>query len=440
MPCCTLTSVGCAVRGGRRRLCGFHPPAATGIRLRRSPGSHALAPRVRQNGVPVPRRGAEAFRLGIGVTRARPRTALLRALAGCALLVGHAGAPSTLAPRGDRAAARTREPALAGGWYPDGRARARGGRSPADAGERPARGAARRSPSPSSCPTPAGTTPGRSPAPRSGCCGPGDFDRVVVVGPSHHEAFRGYALDDARPTAPRSATSPLCAGRLRRVCRRRGAAGATGRRPGALGRGRAAVPAGGARPLLPGTRARRRHRRDARARVRGAAGQARRRADAVRLLLRLVALRPALRLPAVRPALARGRAKVRALDDRAIDLLSAVNAPGVSRVPRRDAQHHLRPQRPRDAAGAAAAGRPAGPGTHPGPLRVRRHRGTEGRQLGGLCRARFPARAAGACGDTADVAPAACRRARRHPCAHRGRGRAPRPAGPRGTRDPAARF
>ena len=41
---------------------------------------------------------------------------------------------------------------------------------------------------------------------------PGDFDRVVVVAPSHHGSFRGYALDDARAYRTPIGDVPLCAG------------------------------------------------------------------------------------------------------------------------------------------------------------------------------------------------------------------------------------
>ena len=41
---------------------------------------------------------------------------------------------------------------------------------------------------------------------------PGDFERVVVVGPSHHEAFRGYAIDDAKAYRTPIGEIPLCDG------------------------------------------------------------------------------------------------------------------------------------------------------------------------------------------------------------------------------------
>jgi AmmeMemoRadiSam system protein B/AmmeMemoRadiSam system protein A len=43
---------------------------------------------------------------------------------------------------------------------------------------------------------------------------PGDFERVVVVGPSHHQAFRGYALDDAAAYTTPIGDVPLCEGAL----------------------------------------------------------------------------------------------------------------------------------------------------------------------------------------------------------------------------------
>jgi hypothetical protein len=41
---------------------------------------------------------------------------------------------------------------------------------------------------------------------------PGEFDRVVVLGPSHHGAFRGYALDDAAAYRTPLGEVPLCDG------------------------------------------------------------------------------------------------------------------------------------------------------------------------------------------------------------------------------------
>jgi AmmeMemoRadiSam system protein B/AmmeMemoRadiSam system protein A len=41
---------------------------------------------------------------------------------------------------------------------------------------------------------------------------PGDFERVVVVAPSHHSAFRGYALDDAAAYRTPLGAVPLCDG------------------------------------------------------------------------------------------------------------------------------------------------------------------------------------------------------------------------------------
>ena len=109
---------------------------------------------------------------------------------------------------------------------------------------------------------------------------------------------------DGLPHADRR--RPAVRRRPRRAAGRGRARGRGRHRARARGRDRAALPAGGARPLLPRAGPRRRHRRGPRARVRRAARDARRRPHALRLLLRLRPLRPALRLPAVRAALARG--------------------------------------------------------------------------------------------------------------------------------------
>ena len=161
----------------------------------------------------------------------------------------------------------------------------------------------------------------------------------------------------ARPPATsRSATgsSPRSRAPRRERCRRD--------RSRALGRDRAAVPAGGARPLLPGADPGRRDERRAGARLRRAAREARRRPHALRLLLRLLALRPALRLPALRAALA-GTVRPRCARSTSgrVTLLAAVDAPGFRELPARDGEHDLRPQRPRHAARAAAARRAARP-------------------------------------------------------------------------------
>jgi MEMO1 family protein len=103
-----------------------------------------------------------------------------------------------------------RPPALAGTWYPDGRARLVAG---AHLLMRLAAGPA---------------LPGRPVAlvvPHAGWnysglaaatafrqLSPGDFERVVVVAPSHHGSFRGYALDDARAWRTPIGDVPLCDG------------------------------------------------------------------------------------------------------------------------------------------------------------------------------------------------------------------------------------
>ena len=50
---------------------------------------------------------------------------------------------------------------------------------------------------------------------------PGDFERVVVVAPSHQGSFRGYALDDATAYRTPIGDVPLCDGVARRPAGRR---------------------------------------------------------------------------------------------------------------------------------------------------------------------------------------------------------------------------
>ena len=129
---------------------------------------------------------------------------------GYALVATLAGAPVTFAPE-PAASGRTREPALAGSWYPEGRARL------IAAAHLLMRVA-----------SPGTAAPGKPVAlvvPHAGwnysgpvagtafrLLKPGDFERVVVMGPSHHQAFRGYALDDGRAYRTPAGTIPLCEG------------------------------------------------------------------------------------------------------------------------------------------------------------------------------------------------------------------------------------
>jgi MEMO1 family protein len=129
-----------------------------------------------------------------------------------ALVAALAAAPVTFGPE-PSLAARTRPPALAGSWYPEGRAHLVAGahflmRLAATA------------------PTPAGK-PAALVVPHAGwsysglaaaaafrLLKPGDFERVVVLAPSHQGAFRGYALDDAAAYRTPIGDVPLCDGAL----------------------------------------------------------------------------------------------------------------------------------------------------------------------------------------------------------------------------------
>jgi AmmeMemoRadiSam system protein B/AmmeMemoRadiSam system protein A len=126
------------------------------------------------------------------------------------LLLALAFAPVTFAPEASLAA-RTRPAALAGGWYPDGRA------AVVSAAYLLMR-AARPGPAPVVRPVAlvvphagwnySGPVAGAAYA----LLRPGEFERVVVVGPSHHEAFRGYAIDDAAAYRTPAGDVPLCEG------------------------------------------------------------------------------------------------------------------------------------------------------------------------------------------------------------------------------------
>ncbi|HXK08408.1 MAG TPA: AmmeMemoRadiSam system protein B [Vicinamibacteria bacterium] len=127
-----------------------------------------------------------------------------------ALVAAFAAAPVTFGPEASRAG-RTRPAALAGSWYPDGRA------SLVAAAHLLMRLAA-------SAPTPAGKPfayvvphagwpySGAAAATAFRLLKPGDFERVVVVAPSHQGAFRGYALDDAAAYRTPIGDVPLCDG------------------------------------------------------------------------------------------------------------------------------------------------------------------------------------------------------------------------------------
>ena len=65
---------------------------------------------------------------------------------------------------------------------------------------------------PSSCPTPAGTTPASPPPPPTACSAPATSTAWWWWRPSHHGAFRGYALDDATAYRTPLGEIPLCGG------------------------------------------------------------------------------------------------------------------------------------------------------------------------------------------------------------------------------------
>jgi AmmeMemoRadiSam system protein B/AmmeMemoRadiSam system protein A len=112
-----------------------------------------------------------------------------------ALVAALAAAPVTFGPEPSRAA-RTRPSALAGSWYPEGRAHLVAGahflmRLAGSAPVLPARLVAL------VVPHAGWSYSGLAAAAAFRLLKPGDFDRVVVVAPSHQGSFRGYALDDA---------------------------------------------------------------------------------------------------------------------------------------------------------------------------------------------------------------------------------------------------
>jgi hypothetical protein len=129
---------------------------------------------------------------------------------GYALAAALTAAPITFAPEPAKDG-RTREPALAGSWYPEGRAHL------LSAAHLLMRVAAPGAPLP--------VRPVALVVPHAGwnysgpvagtafhLLKPGDFGRVVVMGPSHHQAFRGYAIDDARAYRTPAGAIPLCEG------------------------------------------------------------------------------------------------------------------------------------------------------------------------------------------------------------------------------------
>ena len=128
-----------------------------------------------------------------------------------ALVAVLAAAPVTFGPEPSQAA-RTRPSALAGSWYPDGRAELVAAahllmRVP-DGPALPAKPVAL------VVPHAGWNYSGLVAGTAFGLLRPGDFERVVVVGPSHSAGFRGYALDDATAYRTPIGDIPLCDGAL----------------------------------------------------------------------------------------------------------------------------------------------------------------------------------------------------------------------------------
>ena len=104
-------------------------------------------------------------------------------------------------------------PALAGSWYPEGRAHLVAGahflmRLAAPAPTPPAQPAAL------VVPHAGWSYSGLAAATAFRLLKPGDFERVVVLAPSHQGSFRGYALDDATAYRTPIGDVPLCDGAL----------------------------------------------------------------------------------------------------------------------------------------------------------------------------------------------------------------------------------
>ncbi len=129
---------------------------------------------------------------------------------GYLLVAAMAGTPVTFAPE-PAASGRTREPALAGSWYPDGRARLIAAAHLLMRIATPG-AAALGQPAVLVVPHAGWNYSGPAAGAAFGRLRSGEFERVVVMGPSHHQTFRGYALDDARAYRTPAGTIPLCEG------------------------------------------------------------------------------------------------------------------------------------------------------------------------------------------------------------------------------------
>ncbi len=134
----------------------------------------------------------------------------MKAIAAYACALALAGAPVTFAPE-PMSRGRTREPALAGTWYPEGRAALLAGahllmRAGAPVDSLPSRPVAL------VVPHAGWNYSGAVAGAAYRTLRPGDFERVVVMGPSHHQGFRGYAIDDAASYRTPVGEIPLCSG------------------------------------------------------------------------------------------------------------------------------------------------------------------------------------------------------------------------------------
>ncbi len=132
----------------------------------------------------------------------------MRALA-CIAALALTGVPITLAP--GRATDRTRAPALSGTWYPHGRASLLAAAHLLMRIGFPTRPTLPR-PIAFVVPHAGWSYSGPVAGTAFGLLEPGEFDRVVVLGPSHHQAFRGYALDDVAAYRTPAGEVPLCPG------------------------------------------------------------------------------------------------------------------------------------------------------------------------------------------------------------------------------------
>ncbi len=312
---------------------------------------------------------------------------------GYALAAALTAAPITFAPE-PAEDGRTREPALAGSWYPEGRAHL------LSAAHLLMRVAAPGAPLP--------VRPVALVVPHAGwnysgpvagtafhLLKPGDFGRVVVMGPSHHQAFRGYAIDDARAYRTPAGAIPLCDGAFAAL---QGAAA----RPVPA----ATSPEHSVEIELPFLQA-------ALGRfclvpiVVGETSAEQERAFAARLA-KLDDGRtlfvfssdfshygPRFDYQPFGALSTETYDKVRALNERATAAARFRRRARVPQLPARDGEHDLRPQRSRDDAGAAAARRPEGRGGHARPLRLDGHPRHAGHELRLVRGDGVPARAPG---------------------------------------------